>query len=163
MSSRPKLFRTRLARLNSSLSSNPALRAEVGTDEHGIPARPRWSVNELLSSYPKPTISPVTLKHLRTLGTLSPPEGGSPDHAKLMEEMQNLVKLVGAVKLADVDSVDDAHGVPDGRIWAEGTSIDLGVEPIPVDESEVQGRDLLKYARNVSPEGLYFIDSDRSK
>ena len=157
------LLRTHLARRNSSLSYNPTLRTEVETDEHGIPVRPTWSVNELLSSYPKPTISPATLKHLHALSALIPPEEGSPDHAKLTEEMQDLVKLVEAVKLVNTDSVDDAHGVPDGRIWAEGTGIDLDAEPIPVDENEAQGRDLLKHAKNVSPEGLYLVDSDRSK
>ena len=157
------LLRTRLTRLNSSLSSNPTLRTNVKTDENGIPIRPTWSVNELLSSYPKPTISPATLKHLHTLSALIPPEEGSPEHAKLTEEMRDLVKLVEAVKLVNTDSVDDGNGVPDGRIWAEGTGIDLDAEPIPVDENEVQGRDLLKYSKHVSPEGLYLIDSDRSK
>jgi hypothetical protein len=157
------LVLTRLARLNSSLSSKPTLRTDVETDEVGIPIRPTWSVNELLSSYPKPTISPATLKHLHTLSALIPPEEGSPEHAKLTEEMEDLIKLVEAVKLVDTDSVGDENGVPDGRIWAEGTGIDLDAEPIPAMENEVQGRDLLKYAKNVSPEGLYLIDSDRSK
>ena len=117
------LPRTRLARVNSSPSSNPALCAEVETGGHGIPIRPTWSVNELLSSYPKPTISPATLKHPHTLSALIPPEEGSPDHAKLTEEIQDLVKLVEAVKPVNTDPVDDAHGVLDGRIWAEGTKV----------------------------------------
>ena len=154
---------TRLARLNSSLSSKPTLRTDVETDEVGIPIRPTWSVNELLSSYPKPSISPATLKHLHALSALIPPEEGSPEHAKLTEEMEDLIKLVEAVKLVDTDSPGDENGVPDGRIWAEGTGINLDAEPIPAMENEVEGRDLLKYAKNVSPEGLYLIDSDRSK
>jgi len=157
------LLPTRLARLNFSLPSEPIPRTEIETDENGIPVRPTWSVNELLSSYPKPTISPATLKHLHTLSALIPPEEGSPEHAKLTEEMQDLVKLVEAVKLVDTESVRDENGIPDGRIWAEGTGIDLDAKPIPVDENEVQGRGLLKYAKNVSPDGLYLIDSDRSK
>ena len=157
------LFPTRLARLNSSLSSKPTLRANVETDEDGIPIRPTWSVNDLLSSYPKPTISPATLKHLHTLSALIPPEEGSPEHTKLTEEMQDLVKLVEAVKFVNTESVCDENNIPDGRIWAEGTGIDLDAEPVPVDENEVQGRGLLKHAEKVSPEGLYLIDSDRSK
>lgn len=157
------LLPTRAARLTSSLSHNPTLRTDIETDEHGIPIRPTWSVNELLSSYPKPTISPATLKHLHALSALIPPEEGSPEHVKLAEEMQDLVKLVEAVKLVNTDSVDEGNSVPDGRIWAEGTGIDLDAEPVPVDENEVRGRGLLKYAKNVSPEGLYLIDSDRSK
>ena len=157
------LLPKRSARPSSSHPSNHALRTDVETDEYGIPVRPTWSVNELLSSYPKPTISPAMLKHLHTLSALIPPEEGSPEHAKLTEEMQDLVKLVEAVKLVNTDSVGDGNGVPDGRIWAEGTGIDLDAEPTPTDENEVQGRSLLKYAKNVSPEGLYLIDSDRSK
>ena len=103
------------------------------------------------------------MKHLHALSALIPPEEGSHEHAKLTEEMQALVKLVEAVKLINTDSVGDGNGIPDGRIWAEGTGIDLDAEPIPVDENEVQGRDLLKYAQNVSPEGLYLVDSDRPR
>jgi hypothetical protein len=79
-----------LARLDSSLSSKPTLRTDVEPDENGIPIRPTWSVNELLSSYPKPTISPATLKHLYALGALIPPEEGSPEHTKLTEEIEDL-------------------------------------------------------------------------
>lgn len=100
---------------------------------------------------------------MHALSALIPPEEGSPEHAKLTEEMQDLIKLVEAVKLVDTDSVGDKNGIPDGRIWAEGTGIDLDAEPIPADENEVRGRDLLKYSKNVSPDGLYLIDSDRSK
>ena len=157
------LLPTGLAGLGSSLSSKHTLHTTIETDEYGIPVRPTWSVNELLSSYPKPTISPATLKHLHTLSALIPPEEGSPAHAKLTEEIQDLVKLVEAVKLVNTDSVDDGNGVPDGRIWAEGIGIDLDAEPTPADENEVQGRDLLKHAKNVSQEGLYLVDSDRSK
>jgi len=157
------LLPTRLAKLSSSFSSNRTLRIDVETDEDGIPVRPTWSVNELLSSYPKPTISPATLKHLHALSALIPPEEGTPEHAKLTEEMRDLVKLVEAVKLVNTDSVDNANGVPDGRIWAEGTGVNLDAEPITVDENEVQGRGLLKYAKNVSPEGLYLVDSERLK
>ena len=154
---------TRLARRNSSLSSKSTLRTGVETDEYGIPIRPTWSVNKLLSSYPKPAISPATLKHLHALSALIPPEEGSPEHAKLTEEMQDLVKLVEAVKLVNTETVGDENNIPDGRIWAEGTGVDLDAEPITADKDEVQGRGLLKYAKKVSPEGLYLIDSDRLK
>ena len=72
--------------------------------------------------------------------------------------MQDLIMLVKAVRLVNTDSVGDAHDFLDGKIRAEGTGIDLGAEPI-----EVQGRDLLEHTKNVSPEGLYLTDSDRSK
>ena len=90
-----------------------------------------WSVNELLSLYPRPAISPATLKHLHALSALIPPEEGSPERAKLTKETQDLVKLVEAVKLVDTKSVGNTNDIPDGRIWAEGTGIDLNAEPIP--------------------------------
>ena len=157
------LPQVRLVRLNSSLSSTPAPRTEVETGERGIPVHPMWSVNDLLFSHPKPTISPTTSKHLHTLSALIPPEEGSPERVKLTEEMRDLVKFIEAVQLVNTDSVDDAHRFPDGGIWAEGTGIDLNAELIPVDKSKVQGRDILKYAKNLSPEELCLIDSDRSK
>ena len=124
-------FPTCLTRLNSSLSYKPTLRTEVETDENAITIRPTWSVNELLSSYPRPAISPATLKHLHALSALIPLEEGFPERAKLTKEMQDLVKLVEAVRFVDTDSVCDENDVPDGRIWAEGTGIDLNAEPIP--------------------------------
>ena len=77
--------------------------------------------------------------------------------------MEVFIELVEAVKLVDMGFVGDEEGVPDGRIWVEGVGIDLDAEPIPAMGNEVEGRDLLKYAKNVSQEGLYLIDSDRSK
>ena len=43
-------------------------------------------------------------------------------------------KFVEAVKLVKTNSVDGGDVILDGRIWAEGTGIDLDPEPIPVDE-----------------------------
>ena len=86
------------------------------TNQGGIPVNPTWSVKELFSSYSKPTISPATLKHLRTLSALIPPEEGSPEDAKLMEDMRDLVGLAEAVKLVTTDYVDDGNGIPDGRV-----------------------------------------------
>ena len=106
---------------------------------------------------------PCDLEAPALLSALIPPEEGSPEHAKFTEEMQDLVKLVEAVKLVGTESVGDKNDIPDGRIWAEGIGIGLDTESIPVDNDEVQGRDLLKYAKIVSLEGLYLIDSDRSK
>ena len=97
------------------------------------------------------------------LSALIPPEEGSPENAKLTEEIQDLVKLVEAIKLVGTESVGDENDIPDGRIWAEGIGIGLDAESIPVDNDEVQGCDLLKYAKIVSLEGLYLIDFDRSK
>ena len=105
---------------------------------------------------------PCDLEAPALLSALIPPEEGSPEHAKLTE-IQDLVKLVEAIKLVGTESVGDENDIPDGRIWAEGIGIGLDAESIPVDNDEVQGCDLLKYAKIVSLEGLYLIDFDRSK
>ena len=148
-------------------SNNVALKPTVETDSHAIPTRPTWSVNELLSSYPKPKISPATLKHLHELSALIPPEEGTPEHAKLTAEMENLVKLVEAVKLVDVgeSSVSESGEVPDGRIWAAGTGIRLEREKggdSAADDKEVHGQALLGYAARTENKH-YVVDTDRKR
>ncbi|GJE84928.1 hypothetical protein PsYK624_010040 [Phanerochaete sordida] len=137
--------------------------APVEVDECGIPRGPTWSVNELLSSYPQPTIAPVTLKKLHSLSALLPPEEGTPAHAKLTAEMESLVKLVEAVKLADFgeETAPQEGGIPDGRIWAEGTGIKLERSGEVV-QDEVHGRDLLRHAARTE-DGLYVVDADRTR
>lgn len=139
----------------------------VETDSHGIPVRPTWSVNELLSSYPKPTITAATLEHLHELSALIPPEEGTPEHQKLTDEMENLIKLVEAVKLVDPELLPQTKDgeVPDGRIWAEGFGIELTREKSsgsPAAQGEVHGQALLDYAARTE-NNLYVVDADRSK
>ena len=81
--------------------------------------------------------------------------------------MENLVKLVEAVKLVDVGLASKAAEaeVPDGRIWAEGTGIPLeysGERMSPKDEGEVHGQALLAYASRTE-DNLYVVDTDRAK
>ncbi|CAL1701546.1 unnamed protein product [Somion occarium] len=142
-------------------------KSPVDTDAHGIPVRPTWSVNQLLTSYPKPTISPSTLERLHVLSALVPPAEGTEEHKQLSAEMENLVKLVEAVKLVDTSGVDKtrlskSESVPDGRIWAEGTGIDLSGE-VSVSETESpSGRVLLNHAARTE-NGMYVVDTDRRK
>lgn len=149
------------------ISSKPAGANTVDFDAHGIPTRPTWSVNELLSSYPVPKITPATLKHLYELSALIPPQEGTPEHAKLTSEMENLVKLVEAVKLVDVGSTSRAAEgeVPDGRIWAEGTGIPLEYSQenaSPEDKGEIHGQALLEHASRTE-NSLYVVDTSRPK
>lgn len=146
-------------RWNSTTSRTAPL---VETDACGIPLKPTWSVNELISSYPKPTIPPSTLKKLHDLSALIPPEEGTPQHAQLTEELENLVKLVEAVKAVDVSQPDASsiHQIPDGRIWAEGTGIKL--ERDEVAKNEAHGRDLLRHAARTE-DSFYVVDADRSR
>ncbi|KAI0650156.1 hypothetical protein C8Q79DRAFT_369636 [Trametes meyenii] len=138
----------------------------VDVDATGIPLKPTWSVNDLLSSYPRPTITPATLKRLHELSALIPPEEGTPEHAVLTREIEDLVKLVEAVKLVDVSSVDGGgeHSVPDGRICAEGEGIKLDSELLSNHEGpqDAYGRALLTHASR-SMDGLYVVEADKPR
>ncbi|KAI0092458.1 hypothetical protein BDY19DRAFT_903275 [Irpex rosettiformis] len=133
----------------------------AAVDEDGIPLRPTWSVNELLSSYPRPTISPSTLKRMYKLSALVPPAEGTREHADITRELEDLVKLVEAVKLVHVDEkvAYTDHGIPDGRIWEEGTGIPLekSSKPGAVVKEEAHGRALLEHAQRTH-NGLYVVD-----
>ncbi|KAI0698625.1 hypothetical protein BC835DRAFT_647678 [Cytidiella melzeri] len=152
--------RTVLTRRSRSSRASVELAA---VDEDGIPLRPTWSVNDLLSSYPKPTISPPTLRRMYELSALVPPAEGTAEHAKIIHELEDLVKLVEAVKLVDVDSdlTHNENAIPDGRIWAEGVGIPLERSKnteVPIEEGErSQGRALLKHAQRTH-NGFYVVD-----
>ena len=136
--------------------------AEV--DQTGIPLKPTWSVNELLSSYPRPTISPSTLKRLHELSALIPPAESTPEHTKLTREMEELVRLVEAVKLVDVSGVTEEGSVPDGRIWASGEGILLDAEAFATsgDANAAEGRALLTHASRTM-DGLYVVEADKPR
>jgi len=135
--------------------------SKAETDSLGIPTHPTWSVDKLLSSYAKPVIAPSTLKHLHDLSALIPPDEGTEEHVRLTSEMENLVKLVEAVKFIEVNT--DPHEIPDGRIWAEGVGIDLSENAVGDEKDDISGRELLRYAQRTSPDGLYVVDSDKSR
>ncbi|KAH6915171.1 hypothetical protein BKA70DRAFT_568268 [Coprinopsis sp. MPI-PUGE-AT-0042] len=131
--------------------------AKVQTDELGIPLKSTWSVNTLLSSYPSPKIAPETLKKLYQLSALVPPEEGSPEHAKVTRDLEEMVRLVEAVKLVDT----------------KGTTVEAGIEREDMDRKlfgnpdeqrakEVHGQELLKLAsRTVN--GYYVVEADRTR
>ncbi|KAK1231720.1 hypothetical protein PQX77_005152 [Marasmius sp. AFHP31] len=127
------------------------------TDSLGIPLKPTWSVNGLLSSYPKPTISSATLSRLHDLSALIPPEEGTKEHEKLKRELEELIRLVEAVKLVNTDGVVYEH-------W--GPELGDGAEPLPEDvkdeEMEISGRKLLEYATKTE-DGLYVVEADRRR
>ncbi|OJT13368.1 hypothetical protein TRAPUB_10134 [Trametes pubescens] len=110
-------------------------------------------------------IAPATLKRLHELSALIPPEEGSPEHARLTEEIEDLVKLVEAVKLVDVSEVaeDLEHAVPDGRIWAEGEGINLDAELADTEDPEAtSGRKLAAHAW-FTLDGLYQVEADKPR
>ncbi|KAF9055041.1 hypothetical protein BDZ89DRAFT_1055666 [Hymenopellis radicata] len=135
----------RLARLKSTL-------AAAAVDECGVPLRPTWSVNELLSSYPKPTISDDALVRLHQLSALIPPKEGSPEFRKLKAEMEDLVKLVEAVKLVNTDGVQVGQGLE--------TKFSTTATALP--ETGASGRSLMEHAARTK-DGFYVVESDRQR
>lgn len=130
----------------------------LATDACGIPLKPTWSVRELLSSYPSPSLSPVTFQRLHELSALIPPIQGTPEYTATKKELDELVRLVEAVKLVDVECPTDSS-IPDGRVWAEGTGIPLTEEPLG---GEMQGTKFLHCA-NRTLEGMYVVETDRER
>jgi hypothetical protein len=142
--------------------SSPKGPGLVETDDCAIPLKPSWSVDDLLSSYPRPTISPSTLRRLHVLSALIPPKEGTLEHVKLSCELEDLVKLVESVKLfkgpgasSPVDTAVDA------RVWAEGSGIDLKKAPPWDRDQEALDRTELLSRASRTEDGLYVIYSDR--
>jgi len=134
----------------------------VETDECAIPLKPTWSIDNLLTSYPRPTISSPALRRLHLLSALIPPEEGTPEHAKLTRELEDLVKLVESVRLSNVTGASSPlNTAVDSRVWAEGTGIDLQKAPIgDRDQEALDSTELLSWASRTE-NGLYIIRSDR--
>ncbi|KAJ3743374.1 hypothetical protein DFH05DRAFT_1202492 [Lentinula detonsa] len=137
----------------------PKLDPKHQTDSLGLPLKPLWSVNALLSSYPKPELSASTFKSLHELSALIPPEEGTPEYTKLKRELEELVKLVEAVKLVDTEGVQPADLRPflgDGE--ERGACDDDSMEEL--DES--MGRALLKHASRTT-ENFYVVEADKQR
>ncbi|KIK65587.1 hypothetical protein GYMLUDRAFT_39063 [Collybiopsis luxurians FD-317 M1] len=140
-----------ISRFKSS-KSNPVHE----TDSYGLPIEPVWSVNELLSSYPKPHLSPETFKHLHNLSALIPPEEGTPEFIKLKKELEELVRLVEAVKLVNTEGVQLSELRP---VLGDGAEEEVQEEEKEVTET---GRALLKYASRTSDE-FYVVEADKRR
>lgn len=130
---------------------------QVVTDACGIPLKPTWSLRELISSYHSPILSSATFQRLHELSALITPTEGTPEYDTTKKELDELVRLVEAVKLVNVDRPTDSF-IPDGRVWAENTGILLTKEP----HDEIQGTRLLHVA-NRTLEGMYVVETDRER
>lgn len=115
-----------------------------------------WSVNELLSSYSTPELSPLTFKRLHDLSALIPPEEGTPEFKKLRRELEELVKLVEAVKLVDTEGVQPAELRP---IMGDGAVNEMYDET--TEDSEA-GRVLLKHAARTIDD-FYVVEANRKR
>lgn len=131
---------------------------QIRTDACGIPLKPTWSLRALVSSYPSPSLSSVTFQRLHELSALIPPGQGTPEYDATKKELDELVRLVEAVRLVNADRPSDSS-IPDGRVWAETAGIPLTKEPL---DDEIQETGLLHFA-NRTLEGMYVVETDRER
>lgn len=122
-------------------------------EDCGVPEKPTWSVQELLSSYPQPTMSPAMLTRLHRLSALIPPEEGTKEHQVIKRELEDMIRLVEAVKLVDTGEVRDNHTESDER------SIDTD---IPLSGLTPGGKAILKHASRTQ-DGYYVVDMVRKR
>ncbi|KAI6047065.1 hypothetical protein EDC04DRAFT_2621557 [Pisolithus marmoratus] len=146
----------------TTIWTRPLTKPAVETDACGIPLNPTWSVTELLSSYPTPTLSSTTFRRLHELSALIPPAEGTPEHDEMKRELEELVRLVEAVKLVKLED-QPGETIPDGRIWAEGRGLPLDNDSSRErDQDGAQGRDLLRLASQTL-DGMYVVETDNKR
>jgi len=121
-------------------------------DSCGLPLRPSWSVTQLVSSYPSPTLPITTINRLYELSSLVPPEQGTPNYNVLQQNLEDMVKLVEAVKLVDTSELLE------GRSRKEDADL---VTPQTILSGEI-GQELLKHASRTSDQ-FYVVDSERRR
>ncbi|KAG8763358.1 hypothetical protein FRC11_004379 [Ceratobasidium sp. 423] len=134
-------------------------KANVTVDDLSVPLKATWSVGQLLSTYPAPELSDGTFTRLHRLAALDPPDSTSPDKGVLKVELQELLRLIEAVKLVNTSSLDETKqpGLLDSRIWAEGRGMDLDA-PTANHLGEAHGEALLKHAKK-HIDGQYVVET----
>lgn len=137
----------------SKLPPHPAAIEDTGSFDKMT--APTWSVHELLSTYPAPKLAPELLTKLHKLSALTPPAEDSDAFRTLKHEMEELVRLVEAVKLVGTGGIDS-----DGRILPRGRGIDLG-QAQNYDGEVAEQTDILKHATK-TVNGLYIVDTPPS-
>jgi len=136
----------------------------VETDDCAIPLKPTWSVDNLSSSYPRPTISSSALHRLHVLSALTPPEEGTSAHSRLTRELEDLVRLVESVRSFDAPGTSSTVDTTlDSRVWAEGTGIDL--QKVPPGDRDLAALDPVELLSRASrtESGFYVVHSDRAR
>ncbi|KJA24595.1 hypothetical protein HYPSUDRAFT_38652 [Hypholoma sublateritium FD-334 SS-4] len=123
------------------------------TDSCGLPIQPTWSVYELLSSYPSPTLSTNTIVQLYELSALMCPKVDTPQFKFIKEELEDMVRLVEAVKLVDTSGIS---------VKGRGEEEDSDLNTPHSDNLAESGKVLLKHASRAK-DGFYIVDSDRRR
>ena len=141
----------------SSQSKDP-----TNLDEYGVPTSPSWSVRQLLKDYPAPTLSNATFEKLHKLSALNAPS----DPAKresLRRQLEELIKMVNAVRVAPLPDDRTDGKIEDGRIWPEDYGIDLERTVQPPREDEPHGRELLAHSRVSNGDWVYVLPDIKKK
>ena len=128
---------------------NTSLRV-YSTDSWGIPSKPTWSVKGLLSSYPSPTLSNDTFQKLYRLSALIPPEEDSPEYKNVKHDLEEMIRLVEAVRLVDTTGVT----VRGRKVEEDADRANL------VPTTEHDGQELLSSAPQ-TPGDFYVVESER--
>ncbi|KAJ7117305.1 hypothetical protein C8R43DRAFT_1037027 [Mycena crocata] len=123
----------------------------VESDSCGIPLRPTWSVNDLLSSYIIPSLTPQTLKRLHDSSALIPPENDTPEYGQLKAGLEELIRLVEAVKIVNTRHINAVGSDDPG---GQTPNID------PAHKLSRHGPSLLKHAARTR-DGFYIVDADK--
>jgi len=98
---------------------------------------------------------------LHALSALIPPKEGSFEYETLMGDLEDLIKLVEAVKLVRVE--DGGVNLDDGRVWTQNTGIPLAEQlqdTRDIDGGGANGRELLRHTARTS-DVLYVVDGER--
>lgn len=121
----------------------------------GVPLSATWSVRELLDSYSPPSLDDQTFEKIHRLSALIPPDRGTEEREVLRKELQDLVRLVNAVRVAEVPQGKEGE-IPDGRIYPIPHEIDLDAANAVQQEPQASGRELLKHSQ-IGSETAYVL------
>jgi hypothetical protein len=124
-------------------------------NEDGVPLSATWSVRELLDSYSPPSLDDPTFEKIHRLSALVPPDRGTQEREVLRKELQELVRLVNAVRVAEVPQGKEGQ-IPDGRIYPIPQEIDLDMTNTTQEEPLASGRELLKHSQ-IGSETAYVL------
>ena|ERR1700733_4616771 len=144
-------------------STGPRLSRPMSKKESTQPNRndfehltaPTWSVHQLLSTYPAPKLKPELLTRLHKMSALKAPAEDSDAFRVLRGEMEELVRLVEAVKLVETTGISS-----DGRIWPIGRGVDLDSTRAK-NELSTGEQDILRHAAKTIND-YYIVDTPPS-
>jgi len=131
--------------------SSHSIKYEV--DSCGIPIQPTWSVHQLLESYASPKLSPATIDRLYELSALVPPKKHTLQYENMKKDLENMVKLVEAVKQMNTNGVS---------LTGRGEKEDGDRTQQILQFGGEHGQTLLKYA-TCTENDLYTVEAERKR